>query len=1294
MAKKQADVEFLIRSRNLSSKTMKQVTDELRDLIDQQERQKSVAASSKASLSQLEDGYKKLGTVLADLNARRDVVESLIGKRGEMDAAKAKVNALRVELAELLAVKGKGTFLGDIDKAIKSVRRGLSGADSEFNRTSGAVEKLEQSLAGFGINADNVEHALRELRDAQDQVVVQQVRSKKAIEDASAALDRNEKKTREAADAENRLQRELAETLRFEQELAAQRRQFRVAESRAGFEEGFAAREAAERALAEQRIAREKEITAEVQRRNALEEQAESRRIAALRREGDEATRIAQKRADSFAAFSQASASQLRTPQDRSEVLARQQVLERDAALKILEINKRADAVEERLAATRARLAGATGNLATNTNKARSAQSLFNNDSRQSLGVQQRLVGQVYSLVSAYFGLFGAINVVKGAMDAVTTQEGIQVKLRVANNGDAKKAAEDFEFLKRTADDLGLVFVDLSKKFADYKIAATSAGVTNDLVRQSFTDVSKAIAVNRLSQEDADGVLRAMVQIMSKARVQAEELRGQLGDRLPGAVAMFAKANNIALSDLDEKLKKGEIGVDFLLRGLREAAKRVESELPQATNTAQSALNRLKNSYNEFLVTLGKSGVVDALKAIFTSLTQFLQSNDGQEAARQLGEAFKSFAEIIKALIANLDKVAIALKVLLALQVLRWADSVRIAIVGMGASLIRMGVAARTAAAGTGALSVASRGLLALFGPIGIAAAAAATAIYLFDRANRQATENAERFTTSLGRLRNAQGNAILGELKTGVAELRQRQQELKDLQARLKTAEKNDPISQKSATLRGRTIGETGLDKIFGESPTILREKIALATTQLEGLAVGVKNATARYKEFRTEASKDIPVPDFTPPKSDESDGKAAEKARKLAERIADQRLNIEHRTADAFLDIEKDVAQARVDTNVVSQDQIEANLKQTLSAIDLEIQKKRADLEKLKEEAGKIGSTKGVASADAAIEQLKVLQDAQTSRAKEKATMESMQLLEKQLNDLIEVRDQKLENIATRQELGLITQFEAQQEANKEQLDSQDAIMAKVVALRDFIVANAGVLGQMMNIDATLLKLDGLITKTKEATTASSSFLHRWRDDIANGIANTFSTLAEGLAGFLQGANSLSDAFKSARDAFLSFASDFLINIGKMIIQAIILQAIKNAINGTSGGYFGAAMSAIGTAHTGGMVGSPRHSYREVSPLMFSNAPRYHSGGFPGLRADEVPIIAQRGEEVLARTDPRNAMNGGGGAQSPQVKIINAIDSASVVSEAMNRRDGQTPVINMMKARRQEIKAALGIK
>lgn len=66
----------------------------------------------------------------------------------------------------------------------------------------------------------------------------------------------------------------------------------------------------------------------------------------------------------------------------------------------------------------------------------------------------------------------------------------------------------------------------------------------------------------------------------------------------------------------------------------------------------------------------------------------------------------------------------------------------------------------------------------------------------------------------------------------------------------------------------------------------------------------------------------------------------------------------------------------------------------------------------------------------------------------------------------------------------------------------------------------------------------------------------------------------------------------------------------------------------------------------HAGGMVEPGGQTFNRLAPVaLFAGAERFHSGGWPGLRNDEVPAILQRGERVLTREQQRSRQDGAGG-------------------------------------------------
>jgi len=81
--------------------------------------------------------------------------------------------------------------------------------------------------------------------------------------------------------------------------------------------------------------------------------------------------------------------------------------------------------------------------------------------------------------------------------------------------------------------------------------------------------------------------------------------------------------------------------------------------------------------------------------------------------------------------------------------------------------------------------------------------------------------------------------------------------------------------------------------------------------------------------------------------------------------------------------------------------------------------------------------------------------------------------------------------------------------------------------------------------------------------------------------------------------------------------------------------------------GGAAGAAVANATTSPVHIAVGNLLQMARAPVPREWSDPMRYHTGGIagqlPDLTANEVPLIAERGEELVPRRDPRHRANGG---------------------------------------------------
>ncbi len=220
------------------------------------------------------------------------------------------------------------------------------------------------------------------------------------------------------------------------------------------------------------------------------------------------------------------------------------------------------------------------------------------------------------------------------------------------------------------------------------------------------------------------------------------------------------------------------------------------------------------------------------------------------------------------------------------------------------------------------------------------------------------------------------------------------------------------------------------------------------------------------------------------------------------------------------------------------------------------------------------------------------------------------------------------------------------------------------------------------------TAAQLDAIIRKleiAKQASVEWGTVLGISAQQIAQAFA---STLTNAVDGFLQAITEGKNAFTALKDAFLDFAGNFLRLIAQMILQQIAFNIAK--------GILSAVGVPVGLNHSGGLAGIQRSGTRNISPEVFAAAARYHTGGIAGLKPNEVPIIAEQGEEILTRSDPRHRANGGlgsgGSGDMPPITVVNAIDAGDFVSKGLNTGVGGKALMNYIRANRSAVNSALG--
>lgn len=226
------------------------------------------------------------------------------------------------------------------------------------------------------------------------------------------------------------------------------------------------------------------------------------------------------------------------------------------------------------------------------------------------------------------FGIVGGIsifsNIVKNVFELTKTFDGLGFALeRVA--GDSLAAADSQRFLVSLTEDFGVELVSTTNRWIKFLAAAKQSGITLKDTEDIFRTMAKVSGVLGLKTDELTGIYLALEQMISKGKVTTEELRRQLGERLPGAMGIMATAVGVTVSKLDEMLKKGEVLSAEVLPKFAKAVELAYSlDSVERVTTLVAEQNRLTTSWQLFIknITADESKVKEVFGFILTVLKE------------------------------------------------------------------------------------------------------------------------------------------------------------------------------------------------------------------------------------------------------------------------------------------------------------------------------------------------------------------------------------------------------------------------------------------------------------------------------------------------------------------------------------------------------------------------------------------------------------------------------------------------------------------------------------------------
>lgn len=254
------------------------------------------------------------------------------------------------------------------------------------------------------------------------------------------------------------------------------------------------------------------------------------------------------------------------------------------------------------------------------------------NSIQKNAGRAEAFVRRSVAGMSAALGSVGLVALGAQAVETALRFQRFEKGLEVAT-GSAAAAGDEIKFLRDLSDQLGVRFITLAENFTGVAAAARGTTLEGQRARDVFESVTKAIIATGGSAEQVDGALLAVEQIISKGNVSAEELRGQLGERLPGAFQIAARAMGVTTAELDKMLQKGEVvSTDFLPKFAAQLGK----ELPSNLQTADAAFQRFQTALDDIAASTA-DGFMKELGDATDDLTQTLKDMQASGALEAIG---------------------------------------------------------------------------------------------------------------------------------------------------------------------------------------------------------------------------------------------------------------------------------------------------------------------------------------------------------------------------------------------------------------------------------------------------------------------------------------------------------------------------------------------------------------------------------------------------------------------------------------------------------------------------------
>lgn len=210
-------------------------------------------------------------------------------------------------------------------------------------------------------------------------------------------------------------------------------------------------------------------------------------------------------------------------------------------------------------------------------------------------------------VIIAAFAVERLITYTKQVVSTAIEIDRIRLALENVSNTQTEYA-KNIDFLNRLSMEYGQNIIRLTQTFTKFTAATSNSRLEQDELRRIYESVIQAGSALKLSNQSIELSMLAVEQMFSKGTVSMEELRRQLGDQLPGAFDLAAKAMGMTTPELNKQVRLGMVLADDLWPRMADLLQEMYGEKAQSNlRTIPGQWNRVSTAVINYIDNINQS---------------------------------------------------------------------------------------------------------------------------------------------------------------------------------------------------------------------------------------------------------------------------------------------------------------------------------------------------------------------------------------------------------------------------------------------------------------------------------------------------------------------------------------------------------------------------------------------------------------------------------------------------------------------------------------------------------------